>query len=290
MKAYYQALEDAFDRTAAHGHEDVVLNRIYTPRLIGRLTAEINKAEKTATAEPIVTRVRLERAMFDQLQDYVAMESAKRVCQFADAARLADGLTNRQAELNRLSAFFGYEPYATYGPDWEAKRMRSLAARTEGPEGQLVAVLPETARGHTDPFDDGRYERWQNAEFDDSRWSPLLTTAGWENQGPGDPQGHAYRGLMWYRLRADLPASGSGRSVWLCAPAVVNEAWVWVNGQYAGHRPHQMPWSRPQTLELDISSFVRPGQSNQITFRVLNNVDVFGASGIYERMFVYSKP
>jgi len=50
-----------------------------------------------------------------------------------------------------------------------------------------------------------------------------------------------------------------------------------------------MPWSRPQTLDLDISGLVRPGQSNQITLRVLNNIDVFGASGIYERMFIYSK-
>jgi hypothetical protein len=87
----------------------------------------------------------------------------------------------------------------------------------------------------------------------------------------------------------DLPASAAGESVWLCAPAVVNEAWVWVNGQYAGHRAHQMPWFRPQTVELEITSLVRPGQRNQLTFRVLNNVDVFGASGIYERMFLYAK-
>jgi hypothetical protein len=71
---------------------------------------------------------------------------------------------------------------------------------------------------------------------------------------------------------------------------VVNEAWVWVNGQYAGHRPYQAPWSRPQSVELDLSPFLRLGQRNQITFRVLNNIEVFGASGIYERMFLYSKP
>jgi hypothetical protein len=34
---------------------------------------------------------------------------------------------------------------------------------------------------------------------------------------------------------------------------------------------------------------VRPGQRNQISLRVLNNIDVFGASGIYERMFVYAR-
>jgi hypothetical protein len=94
---------------------------------------------------------------------------------------------------------------------------------------------------------------------------------------------------MWYRVAVDLPADAAGRSVWLCAPAVVNEAWVWVNGQYAGHRPYQMPWSRPQPVDLDLTPFLRPGQRNQISLRVLNNVDVFGASGIYERMFLYAK-
>ena len=118
----------------------------------------------------------------------------------------------------------------------------------------------------------------------------LLTTKGWETQGLTDTQGHAYRGLAWYRQAVDLPKELPGKSVWLCAPAVVNEAWVWVNGQYTGHRLHSMPWSRPQTVELEITPLVHPGQRNQITFRVLNNVDVFGASGIYERMFLYTKP
>jgi len=42
-------------------------------------------------------------------------------------------------------------------------------------------------------------------------------------------------------------------------------------------------------VELDVTHLIRPGQRNQITFRVLNNVDVFGASGIYERMFLFAK-
>jgi hypothetical protein len=50
-----------------------------------------------------------------------------------------------------------------------------------------------------------------------------------------------------------------------------------------------MPWNRPQTLDLEITALVKPGQRNQITFRVLNNVDVFGASGISERMFIYER-
>jgi hypothetical protein len=59
----------------------------------------------------------------------------------------------------------------------------------------------------------------------------MLTTGGWEDQGCIDAEGHAYCGVMWYRLTLDLPADAAGRSFWLCGPAVVNEAWVWVNGR-----------------------------------------------------------
>ena len=68
---------------------------------------------------------------------------------------------------------------------------------------------------------------------------------------------------MWYRLTVNVPADASAKSIWLYGPAVVNEAWVWVNGQYAGHRPHTMPWYRPQAVELDITPYIRRGQRNR---------------------------
>jgi Glycosyl hydrolases family 2, sugar binding domain len=256
--------------------------------LMQRLEASLSKAERLAQTEPDKTHVRLERLMFDHVRDYVAMEAAKRECHFGEGASLADRLISNQQRLHAISPFLGYEPYAVYGPDWEAKRLRSLSARMDGTEGSLVAVLPAEARGQKDPFDDGRYERWQAADYDESNWKPLATTQGWENQGWLDPKGHAYRGLAWYRMHVDVPATATGKRTYLFAPAVVNEAWVWVNGRYAGHRPYQSSWSRPQSLELEIGSLLRPGE-NQITFRVLNNMDVFGASGIYERVFLYSK-
>jgi hypothetical protein len=289
MKIYYDALESAFAKSEVHGHEDVVLNSIYTPELLTKLARAVEQAEKRAQTEADKSHVLLERGMFDYLRDYVAMESAKRECKFASAADLAEKMLQRHKQLNRISPFIAYEPYAVYAPDWEAKRMRTLAGKTDGPAGKLLAVLPDTARAHTDPHDDGRFERWQEPGFDDSKWQRLLTTKGWDTQGFTDPEGHSYSGLMWYRVTADIPAAASGKSIWLFAPAVVNEAWVWVNGQYAGHRAHKMPWFRPQPVELDITSMVRAGQKNQITFRILNNIDVFGASGIYERMFVYSR-
>lgn len=289
MKTYYAALEAAFSEATVHGHEDVVLNCVYTPALLRKLRVCIEKAEARALSPAEKLHVQIERLMFDQLHDYMAMESAKRECRFAEAARFADQLTNHPVQMNRLCSFLGYEPYATYGPDWEAQRLRQLAAKTDGREGRLLAVLPEVARGRADPFDSGRFEGWQQPSFNDSAWEPLRTTTGWDTQGFTDRHGHVFRGVMWYRFAMDVPPDAAGRSVWLCAPAVVNEVWVWVDGQYAGHRPYQMPWFRPQPVDVELTPFLRPGQRNQITLRVLNNIDVFGASGIYERAFLYAK-
>ena len=86
-----------------------------------------------------------------------------------------------------------------------------------------------------------------------------------------------------------VPPSVSGKPIALCGPAVASEAWVWVNGSYAGHRPYQMVWSRPQELDIEVGRLLKPGASNRIDIRVLCNIDVWGAVGIYERMFLYAK-
>jgi len=37
MKAYYNALENAFEKSLQHGHEDVILSSIYTDSLMSKL-------------------------------------------------------------------------------------------------------------------------------------------------------------------------------------------------------------------------------------------------------------
>ncbi len=288
MRAYYDALESAFEQAEVHGHEDVILNPILTPGLMGALDASMQQAEKLATAEPERTRVHLERLMYDHLRDYVALEAAKRVCHFREAAQRCAHMIALKAEMHTVTPFMGWYPYPAYGVAWEQKRMEDLAQRIEGSKGRLVALLPETARFRLDPHDDGRYAGWFEPAFADSSWERVRTTAGWETQGHQDREGHPERGIGWYRMSVDVPDSAAGKPVRLLAPAVVSEVWLWVNGEYAGHRPYLVPWSRPHELDLDVTPYVRPGARNEITLRVLSNFEVFGASGVYERMFLYS--
>ncbi len=288
MREYYAALEQAFEKAPQHGHEDVILPAIYSDGLMEKLDRSIRAAEAAACSDPEAPRLRIERLMYDNLREYVAMEKAKAAGDFREAAARAGRMLEIQAEMNKITPFMGWRPYAVYDAGWEKKRLEELASRTGGPAGELVALLPEEAAFRTDPLDDGRFERWQDPAADLSGWKRIRTVTGWDAQGYRDAEGRPYKGAAWYQLEVDAPAGAEGRKVFLHAPAVVNEAWVWVNGRYAGHRPYQMPWFRPQEMELEVTGLLRAGGKSRIAIRVLCNFDVWGANGIYERMFLYA--
>lgn len=288
MKDYYDALESAFEQAPQHGHEDVILPTIYALDLVARLANAMRAAEAAAKTDAERAHVAIERLIFDHLREYVALESAKRAGDFKAASGHAGKMIEMQAAMNRITPFMGWHPYPVYDVVWERDRMARLAAMTDGREGRLIALLPERARFRTDPFDDGRFERWQDAPADGPAWRDLAITSGWDTQGLQDRQGHPYRGAAWYQFEMDLPEAPAGGPVSLHVPAIVSEAWVWINGRYAGRLPYKLPWFRPQALDLDVTRIVLPGQRNRITLRVLCNIDVWGAMGIYERGFLYS--
>jgi hypothetical protein len=256
---------------------------------MSRLDTAIVAAEAAARTDTLRTRLRLERVMYDHLRAFVALENAKAAGAFATAAKHAGRLVASQKEMNKLTPFMGWHPYKVYACDWERERMEGLAALVDDPAGQLVALLPEQAAFRTDPFDDGRFERWQAPTVDLAGWSTIDTTLGWDTQGLHDEHGRPYRGAAWYAFDVDIPASAAGKAMFLHAPAVVNEVWVWINGRYAGHRPYKMPWFRPHSAEFEVTDLIEPGTRHRIAMRVLCNFDVWGANGIYERLFIYSK-
>ncbi len=289
MKAYYDALENAFEKAPQHGHEDVILRSIYTEQLMSKLDSLIRAAERAAKSEKEKEHLRIERIIYDHLCEFVAMEKAKRMCNFEKAANHAGRMVELQSKMNKISPFMGWHPYAVYDCKWEKKRMEKAHAKTHGPEGTLVAYVPEVARFRTDPHDDGLYERWQDMPAQGPDWKNIKISSGWDAQGHHDEKGRPYKGIAWYKFDVEVPAKTQTNNVFLHGLAVVNEAWVWINGRYAGHRPYKMPWFRPHSMELDVSKLLEPGRKNHITIRVLCNFDVFGANGIYEPMFLYTK-
>lgn len=296
MKAFYTALDDAFENAPYHAHEDPILPVIYAPALMETLSTALTAAEKAARTDTEKLHVRADRLIYDHLREYVAAEAAKREGHYAEAAKRMEHMLALKVEMNTITPFFGYRPYPVYCEDWEAKRMQSIDAKVNGTEGELLTMLPLQARFHTDPYDLGVTARWMAPELDDDAWSRISTATGWQNQGLADEtgrplmtaDGHAYSGVGWYRFEVTLPRSAQGKQVHLFCPALINQVWVWVNDDYVDRSRSMSPWFRPQEVDMDITRFIKPGK-NQLTLRVLCRDDHFGANGIFERPFLYVK-
>jgi hypothetical protein len=117
----------------------------------------------------------------------------------------------------------------------------------------------------------------------------IKTTIPFIFQGYMDEQSYPYMGAAWYRFDVDVPASVKGKTVKLYTPVLESEGWVWVNGRYIGHRPYREAYERPNQLDMDITSALKPGEKNQVTIRVHTNLNPAAqAGGLYSRVFLYS--
>ena len=132
-------------------------------------------------------------------------------------------------------------------------------------------------------FFEGVVAEWYATDFDDTSWAQRDTFHFIEQNEDEylDDAGHDFDGHAWYRMSVELKEPG--KNVRLRLSGAANEAWVWVNGQFVGHREHMIWWLTPHTVDLDISKVVKTGQ-NSITVRTFNNSEV---GGLYHRGFVY---
>ena len=129
------------------------------------------------------------------------------------------------------------------------------SARAELPQ------VPDTWRFSTDPTDVGRAQGWFKPDFDDRTWTPIKIGQGWEEAG------FDYDGIAWYRVRLSLPEVPEGKRLLLHFGAVDEEAWVWINGEFAGeHAQGEGGWQDP--FDIDITAQAKPDVTNLVAVRV----------------------
>lgn len=118
----------------------------------------------------------------------------------------------------------------------------------------------------------GHEKGWFRPGFDDNGWMDARIEAFWH-----EFLGYRYVGVGWYRRTFDAPAFPDGASVYLHFGAVDESAWVWINGELAGHH-HVGPvgWNDP--FFLDATGLLRPGEANHIAVRAMNTG---GAGGVW---------
>ncbi len=86
-------------------------------------------------------------------------------------------------------------------------------------------------RFSTDPENKGFTAGWQNPEFDDSAWLPMVAGISWQRQG------QKYDGVAWYRQQLFVPAEWTGLPLRLRLGKVTdhfNHAEVFLNGKSLG--------------------------------------------------------
>lgn len=289
VQAWWDEYEDALGRATVHVHEDWLVNHIVTPELTAKLRRHIEAGGRAEMTE--VQRKRFEAFVLiaDHVDAYAAMHEADRNLDYARAAAQAQRMLDLKNQLAAIWSFF-----YTYG---EVREQRStftaghiafykrLDAMTTGKDGRIVAPFPLQAKFARDRFNEGVVAEWYAADFDDAKWGLKSTFFLWEQQDPPeDSRGHDWDGYGWYRATLDVPDAFAGRPLRLFCGGAINEAWVWVNGRYAGHKPHKLWWGRNQEIDLDVTSLVKPGR-NVVAIRVWNDADV---GGLYRRGFLWA--
>ena len=297
MQAFYDAIEDAIEKTPLHGHEDRMLPPVYSPALMAALPGHLAEAERRVETEPARLHVHADRLIYDHLAAYVAMSDAEAAGDFASAAAQAQRMLDLRKDLHAINPFYIWPNEERYDSGiwyWGATERRdfyrALEDKRAGKMGDLVAMLPEQWQFRTDPNDDGLFQEWyQPGAPAAPDWRLISTSQPFYTQGYEDAAGHPYIGILWYRVRIPAPAAARGKKVRLYLPVVETEAWAWVNGQYLGHRPYQEAYIRPLEMEVDATAAIRPGEINEITLRVATPLaPAQAASGLLSRGFLYT--
>ena len=139
--------------------------------------------------------------------------------------------------------------------------------------------LPRTGwRFRADPSRCGHVRKWFDPKLDERDWLDIEIEKFWHDARP--EKVGSYLGIGWYRTVVTLPQKPEGaiNEAVLRFDAVDESTWLWINGEYAGmHDIGPNGWRT--TFDIDVTPFVKWGEPNQLTVRVLNTA---GAGGIYQ--------
>jgi hypothetical protein len=300
-QAFWKAIEDCLLDAPLLGHEDRILPFMYTPKLLQDLERLCSEAEKLAPNQPFQTRVKIDRLTLDHLKEYMAVHDAEFDGKFGDAAQHVSKMIGLRGQLNAISPFLSMPPSKTapasyYSHDhyWGAlarhEFYEKLHDMTSGKTGELITMAPKMTKFSLDEPAVGKSLRWHEPKFDRGLWRDIDTTKPFYLQVPGTYTSDCvpYVGHMWYGFELDVPKKYAGKPIRLYAPTVSSEAWVWVNGEYAGNRKWQEGYIRPVPIDLDVTNQIKPGKNTIAVWINTGQNRTQVAEGFLGRLFLWS--
>ncbi|MFW6060466.1 MAG: DUF4838 domain-containing protein [Phycisphaeraceae bacterium] len=289
VRAWWDACAEALIDTKTQAHEDYLVNHIYTKQFTDDIHRHVEAALAADATDAQRERVEAFALIAENLEMYAAMHDAERRMDWAAAAQAAEHMVEIKEELHAIYPFFISPARRTraYFAKGKAEHFRDMEAKTTGSAGSLVANLPLEMKFKRDPFNKGVIRQWYLTDHDDADWDTRDTYYLLEQQeDPINERGYYPDGHVWYRTTVDVPADLQEKPVNLYLGGIINEGWVWVNGQYVGHRDHLLWWHHRHAVDFDVTDMIEPGETNTIAVRVLNDPDEMG--GLYRRGFLYS--
>ena len=294
MRAYWEAIQQAWERTLSHEHEFWLAPMVYTPELVRGLAPLVESAGSLVAGRPAedlyLRRVRFVEAGYGVLRAYVEMvDQAATAADYGAAVRAGErGLAWRDS-LTRMSPTFTTTRLEKGDAWWpgEVQQYRELLALTDGPAGRLVQKLPLTWSFRTDPHDAGLHQAWGRPELDLAAWRPLRTDLYMEAQGVAGPGGGEYNGFVWYRTEVEVSAADAERDLRVHFPGLFGKAWLYVDGYLAAYREWRpMYWHNDYRFDwdVDLGDRLAPG-TRTLALRVHNEHHM---GGIWRRPFLYA--
>jgi sialate O-acetylesterase len=103
--------------------------------------------------------------------------------------------------------------------------------------------------------------QWNQSNLNDSDWSKMSIPGFWANQSIGN-----VNGVVWFRKEIEVPKTMVGKPAKLFMGRIVDQDFVYVNGEMVGTTGYQYPPRR-----YDVKSTILKEGKNTIAIRVINN-------------------
>lgn len=288
VQAWWDECEKALGTTTMHCHEDWLVNHVYNLEFTKRIHKYVDDAGRSKMTPEQRKRFDAFALIADHLEAFAEMEEAEKNLDYKKAGELAGRMQEDKIKLIDMYSFFignNYHPEFTSGRKDQYIRLNKMV---NGESGVFVAGLPVETKFKRDLFNEGVLDEWYLPKHNDSEWETKNTFFTWDAQDkPEDSKGHDYDGYGWYRASVNVPGEFKGKKVRFHCGGVINEAWIWVNGEYAGHKKWDLWWAGRQAHEcdFDVTDMVKPGETNNVTIRIWNNAEI---GGVYRRGFFWS--
>lgn len=266
---------------------------IYPPEAVVALGRHLDAAEKAVgDREPYRTRVRAYRAVHQYMLLWYELVDAQRDGKYKEALALLDRLNEPIGVVQAIQpGLMPPDPQWVMndklGTGFVRNYLREYVARDGGDKGRRLAIAPARSQFKLDRRNEGLFALWQQDDIAKGvKWENITLGDDISAAGFREADGYPFEGFIWYRFTMKPQALKSGEKSLLYLSAVFAEQfWVWCNGHLVHSPPHA---AKPTDNDVDVSRWIKPGEDNTFTFRMIGSFDRVGRRGLLDRPLLWS--